>query len=107
VLSPVQYKPGAEFDAAVGAYYDGFRIGRVRISPIGQIKLSIRNRDTGANSADPVESGFARVLAVPGLEIDFHPIKISADIELPLYDHVTGDQLVAKTLFRLDVSYMF
>ncbi len=107
VLSQVQYRPGTEFDAAVGAYYDGLRIGRLKISPIGQIKLSVRTRDTGANSADPVASGFVRVLAAPGIEFDLHPIKVYTDVELPLYYHFTGDQLVAKTLFRLSVSCMF
>jgi hypothetical protein len=107
VLSQVQYRPGTEFDAAIGAYYDGFGIGRLRISPIGQVKLSVRSRDTGANAADPVASGFVRVLAAPGLEFDLHPIKVYTDVELPLYYHFTGNQLVAKTLFRLSVSYMF
>ncbi len=107
VLSQVQYRPGTEFDVALGAYYDGLRIGRLAIAPIGQIKLSVRTRDTGANSADPVASGFMRVLAAPGLELDLHPYKVYADVELPLYYHFRGDQLVAKTLFRVNVSYMF
>ena len=79
----------------------------VTIAPIGQIKLSVRSQDTGANSASPVASGFVRVLAAPGLEFDLHPFKVYADVELPLYYHFTGDQLVAKTLFRVNVSYMF
>jgi hypothetical protein len=54
-----------------------------------------------------VASGFVRVLAAPGLELDVHPFKVYADVELPLYYHFTGDQLVAKTLFRVNVSYMF
>jgi len=107
VLSQVQYRPGTEFDVAVGAYYNGLRIGRLKIAPIGQIKLSVRSRDTGANSASPVASGFERILAAPGLELDLHPFKVYTDVELPLYYHFTGDQLVAKSLFRLNVSYMF
>lgn len=107
VLSQVQYRPGTEFDVAVGAYYNGLRIGRLKIAPIGQIKLSVRSQDTGANSASPVASGFERILAAPGLELDLHPFKVYTDVELPLYYHFTGDQLVAKSLFRLNVSYMF
>lgn len=107
VLTQVQYRPGTEFDSAIGASYEGFRIGRLTIAPIGQIKLSVRTRDTGANSAHPVSSGFERVLAAPGIEFDLHPVKVYADVELPLYYHFTGDQLVAKSLFRLSVSYMF
>jgi hypothetical protein len=107
LLSQVQYRPGTEFDAAVGAYYDGLKIGRLRISPIGQLKLSVRSRDTGANSADPVASGFVRVLAAPGLELDLHPFMVYTDVELPLFSHFRGDQLVAKQLFRLNVSTHF
>jgi hypothetical protein len=107
VRSQVQYRPGTEIDLALGAYYNGIRIGRLTIAPIGQIKLSVRSRDTGANSANPVASGFVRVLAAPGFEFDLHPFKVYSDVELPLYYHFTGDQLVAKTLFRVNVSYMF
>jgi hypothetical protein len=107
VLTQVQYRPGAEFDTSIGASYEGLKIGRLTIAPIGQIKLSVRSRDTGANSANPVASGFERVLAAPGIEFDLHPLKVYADVELPLYYRFTGDQLVAKSLFRLSVSYMF
>ncbi len=106
-LTQVQYRPGTEFDLSVGAYYNGLRIGRLKISPIGQLKLSARSQDTGANSANPVASGFVRVLAAPGLELDMHPFKVYSDVELPLYYHFTGDQLVAKSLFRVNISYMF
>lgn len=107
VLTQALYRPGTEFDISVGAYYTGLRVGRLRIAPIGQIKLSVRGRDTGANASDPVASGFVRVLAAPGLELDLHPVKVYSDVELPLYYHFTGEQLVAKTLFRVNVSYMF
>ncbi len=107
VLTQVQYVPGIEWDTAVGAYYSGWKIGRVTIAPIGQLKLSMRSRDDGANSASPVASGFVRVLAAPGIEVDAHPFKVYADVELPLYYWFNGDQLVAKTLFRVNVSYMF
>jgi hypothetical protein len=107
VLTQVQYRPGAEFDAALGAYYNGWRIGRALIAPIGQLKVSVRGRDTGANSADPVSSGFYRLIAAPGVEVDIHPVKVYADVELPLYEHFTGNQMAAPVLFRLNVSYMY
>jgi hypothetical protein len=107
VLSQVQYRPGTEWNATVGAYYTGLRLGRLAIAPIGQLKLSARSQDTGANSANPVASGFVRVLVAPGLELDLHPVKVFADVELPLYYHFTGNQLVAKTMFQVNVSCMF
>jgi hypothetical protein len=107
VLTQVQYRPGTEFDASLGAYYNGIKIGRLRIAPLGQVKLSVRSQDTGANSANPVASGFVRALGAPGVELDLPPVKVYTDVELPLYYHFTGDQLVARTLFRLNVSYAF
>jgi hypothetical protein len=107
VLTQVQYRPGTEFDVSLGAYYNGLRIGRLKIAPIGQLKLSVRGQDTGANATYPVASGFVRVLAAPGLELDLHPLKVYSDVELPLYYHFTGDQLVARSLFRVNISYMF
>ena len=107
VLTQGQYRPGAEFDLALGAYYEGLRLGRIRVSPVGQLKLSARGRDTGANAAHPVASGFVRTLASAGLELDMHPVKVYSDVELPLYCHYTGNQLAAKVLFRLSASYMF
>jgi hypothetical protein len=107
VLTQVQYRPGTEFDVAVGAYYNGWRIGRVLISPIGQLKVSVRGADTGNNATTPVASGFERLLVSPGIECDLHPVKVYADIELPLYEHFTGNQVAAPVLFRLNVSYMF
>jgi hypothetical protein len=107
VMTQVQYRPGTEVDLSVGAYYTRLRIGSLTIAPIGQIKLSVRGQDTGANATYPVASGYVRVLAAPGLEFDWHQLKVYSDVELPLYYHFTGDQLVAKSLFRLNVSYMF
>jgi hypothetical protein len=107
VLTQAQYRPGAEFDLSVGAYYNGLRIKRMLISPIAQLKFSYRAEDAGANAANPVASGFERVIAAPGLEFDLHPFSVYADVELPLYYHFTGNQLVAKSLFRVNVSYMF
>jgi len=107
VLTQVQYRPGLELDVSVGAYYDGIRVGRLTIAPMGQLKFSYRSQDNGANASNPVASGFVRVLAAPGLELDLHPFKVYADVELPLYYHFTGDQLVARSLFRINVSYMF
>jgi len=107
VLSQSQYRPGAELDVSLGAYYTGLRFGALTVAPIGQLKVSLRTRDTGANSADPVASGFARLFAAPGLELDLHPFRVYADLELPLYMRVRGDQLVARNLFRMVVSCDF
>ncbi len=102
-----QYRPGAEVDGAFGVYYNGWSIGRLLVVPIGQLKVSIRGSDTGAHATSPVASGFERLLVSPGIEFDLHPIKVYADVELPLYQHFTGNQVAAAALFRLNVAYMF
>ena len=107
VLTQVQYRPGTEFDAALGIYYNGWSIGRVLISPIAQAKISLRESDTGNNASYPVASGFERVLLSPGIELSMHPVRVYTDIELPVYQHFTGDQLAAPVLFRLEIACMF
>jgi hypothetical protein len=107
VLTQDRYRPGAEFDAALGAYYSGLHVGRVQISPMAQLKLSLRGRDGGANAANPVASGFARALLAPGVEIDMHPFRLYADVERPVYQRYTGNQLAAPALYKLEASVRF
>jgi hypothetical protein len=106
VLIQDEYRPGIELDSAAGIDYKGFSIGRVRISPLAQILFSERTSDSGAN-ADPDNSGYQRVLLSPGIEFHIHPVKIYADVEIPVFQNVTGNQLVAPALFKVSMSYMF
>jgi hypothetical protein len=101
------YRPGLEADAAVGAYYTGFKISGVGIYPLGQILMSERGHDSGPNAAHPIASGYQRLLLSPGLEVHVHPFTIYADIEIPVWQHFTGDQLTAPCLVKVIVSYNF
>ena len=67
---------------------------------------SVRSRNVGAAAA-PDDSGYQRVLLSPGIEVHLHPVKIYADVELPVYQNMNGNQLVAPALFKLSISYMF
>jgi hypothetical protein len=107
VLARDAYRPGVEVDAAAGIYYQGWQLGSVAISPVAQVIASERTSDSGANSAQPVATGYQRLLLSPGIEFHLHPVKVYADVELPVYEHVTGNQVVAPALFKLSVSYMF
>jgi hypothetical protein len=107
VLIQDQYRPGDEVDGAVGIYYNALSIGRVGITPIAQILASARGEDSGANSANPVASGYERVLLSPGIEIDLHPVMLYADIEVPVYQRYTGDQITAPFLAKVILSYRF
>jgi hypothetical protein len=101
------YRPGAEFDQAVGLYYTGWSAGRVGIVPIGQLIASERLSDGGENSADPTASGYTRILLAPGIEFNVHPVTIYADVEVPVFQHVTGDQLTSPVSFKVIVGCSF
>jgi hypothetical protein len=115
VLIQDQYRPGVELDTAAGIDYKGFSLGRVRISPVAQVIFSYRSADSGANAAgganddpaDGVSSGYERIMLSPGIEFHIHPVKIYADVEVPVFQNFTGNQLAAPVLFKVSASYMF
>jgi len=102
-----QYRPGVELDTAAGIDYKGLSIGNVRISPIAQVIFSERTSDSGANSANPVASGYQRILLSPGVEIHLHPVKLYADAEFPVFQNFTGNQLAAPFMIKASPSWMF
>jgi hypothetical protein len=101
-----QYRPGVELDTAAGIDYKGFSIGRVRISPVAQAIFSYRSSDSG-DAADPSDSGYERLMLSPGIEFHIHPVKIYADVEIPVFQNFTGNQVAAPVLFKVSMSYMF
>jgi hypothetical protein len=105
-LTQGDYRPGIELDAAAGIDYKGWSVGRTLISPVAQIIASERTADYGAAANSP-NSGYTRVLLSPGIEFHLHPVKFYADVEVPVFAHTTGNQLVAPVLFKLSLSYMF
>jgi len=106
VLIQDQYRPGVELDTATGIDYKGWSLGRVKISPVAQVIFSERTGDSGA-AANPDNSGYQRILLSPGVEFHIHPVKLYADVELPVYQNVTGNQVVAPVLFKVSLSLMF
>ena len=105
-LKQGDYRPGLEADAAVGLDYHGWNWGRAKIAPIAQVIGSIRGRDNG-DAAAPDDSGYQRILLAPGIEVNLHPFKFYADVEIPVYQNMKGNQLVAPALFKVSLSYMF
>ena len=100
------YRPGVEVDSALGAYYDGLKIGRVGIQPIAQMLVSNRASDSGPSS-NPQNSGYQRIMLSPGFQVDVHPFRIYADAEMPVLNSVVGQQLISQCLVKVNVSYMF
>ena len=76
------------------------------IAPVAQAIVSERTKDYGAAANSP-NSGYTRLLLSPGVEFHLHPVKLYADVEVPVFEHVNGNQLVAPLLFKLSLSYMF
>jgi hypothetical protein len=113
------YRPGPEADEAVGVYYTGWSFGKLKIAPVAQAIFSERGSDSGDEASGGVDdddppgaqgvkdSGFERIFLSPGLEFDMHPFSLYADVELPVFVHVTGNQLVAPALFKVVFAYHF
>lgn len=107
VISQDHYRPGLEIDGAAGVYYSGLTFHGVTIAPVGQVILSYRDSDAGTEAAHPIASGYERVLLSPGIEFDFHPFSVYADVEIPVYQHFRGDQLAAPAMFKVIMSFKF
>ena len=100
------YSPGSELNGAVGVSYNGWKLGSsISIAPVAQVVLSYRGHDGGIG--DPENTGYSRALIAPGVAVSFKNYKIYADVEVPFYQHVTGNQLIAPSAFKLIASYSF
>jgi len=108
VASQGGYEPGQEFDAAAGISYDlpQFSNGLVKVVPVLQLLASARARDRGPN-ADPDSTGYDRLMLSPGVQFLAGRWALYGDVELPIYQHVNGDQLVAPALFKIRASRRF
>lgn len=100
------YRPGVEVDTAVGLDFKGCGLGRLKIIPLAQAIFSERTSDSGAAAA-AADSGYQRLLLSPGIELQFHPVKINADVEFPILQNFTGNQLAAPLLVKVSLGFMF
>ncbi len=101
------YRPGDEFDGAVGLYYEpGQTSNKLRLVPVLQLVGSHRNRDSGSE-AYPDSTGYTRLLIAPGLEVKAKSWTLYGDVEFPVYQNMHGDQLVAPALFKVILSRGF
>ena len=102
------YRPGQEFDAASGVYYNGLSVGgdRFKIAPVLQVVVSARAPDVGI-LADRPNSGYQRVLLSPGVQVNTGQWRVYGDVELPVFQHVNGQQLTAPVLMKIAFSRSF
>jgi hypothetical protein len=97
------YRPGSELNGAAGIAYADLKVGDVGIAPVFQFVFSHRGRD-GAATGDPDNTGYDRLLASPGVALVMQQWKFYADIELPLWQQVNGNQLVSPLAVKLILS---
>ncbi|HWA31329.1 MAG TPA: hypothetical protein VG867_09530 [Rhizomicrobium sp.] len=102
------YRPGSEFNTAVGVSYNNWSIGKdVGIAPVLQVIYSHRGRD-GGPAGEPDDTGYDRALIAPGVAFSTSANwKLYADVEVPVAQHMNGNQLIAPVAFKVIVSHAF
>jgi hypothetical protein len=116
------YKPAYQIDGAIGILYNNLYkvLGFDKITPLGQLIISDRGHDRG-DAADPLNSGFDRVMISPGVEFtkvideaNNRVLKLYVDVEIPIYYRTnaannagTEGQLIAPYLVKVVSSYNF
>lgn len=100
------YTPGIAVDVAAGAYYSGLSIGRMKIRPVAQALFTTVGADSGP-AASGQNNGFQQLSLAPGLEFELHPVRVYADVAMPVMNNVSGNQLIAPAQVRVIASYMF
>jgi hypothetical protein len=107
LLSKPNYRPGAEVMGVIGAYYEGWHWGGGnKLAPLLQLAAGYRDHDS-RSLADPLNSGYSRVLITPGAELRLGAVSVYMDVGLPLLVNTAGNQLVASQFWKLNVSYHF
>jgi hypothetical protein len=106
VFAAAGFRPGAEIDALLGAYYGGWEFGGVRLAPLAELVDTLRMRDSGS-FADSPNSGYARILVAPGFELDAASWRFNGSVGFPVAQHVNGDQLTAPYFFKFSAGYAF
>ena len=101
-----EYHPGSEVDLTAAISHAGYHSGSVIVAPLLAVIGATRTRDSGADS-NPGDSGYDRVLVAPGLDASLAGMRATLTVDVPLYEKVNGNQLVAPDLFKLVVGHAF
>jgi len=101
------YRPGSEWDTAFGANPKGWSFGDWTITPIGEAIISLRTRDSGPQAAQPLASGFQRLILAAGVEVDYQAVSFYAEVEAPVLQNFTGDQIAAPVFFKAVMAFNF
>lgn len=99
-----EYHPGSEVDLTAAVSHAGYHSGSVTVAPLLAAIGVTRTRDSGADS-NPGDSGYDRLLVAPGLDASIAGVRATLTVDVPLYEKVNGNQLVAPALFKLVVGH--
>jgi hypothetical protein len=101
------YRPGNEVIGVAGTYYKGWTsAGGTRMVPLVQLTAAYRGHD-GGTMGHPEDSGYTRLVAAPGLQIDVSQVHIYVEAGFAVHNNMSGNQLVAKQLYKINLSYGF
>ncbi len=101
------YKPGREFNGALGAYYNFGSIGPLEeLAPMLTFLGSDRVRDS-LSEASPQDTGYTRFMIAPGAEIKLGIVRFYGDVEVPFFQNFNGNQITAPVSFKTILSYDF
>ena len=101
-----QYPPRDQLHAAAGGPYHDFQVGKIGVAPTLQLLVSYRDRD-GEAAGDPDNTGYTRLLVSPGIALSYDRWKLYSDVEVPVYQYVNGNQLIAPWALKVIASYSF
>jgi outer membrane putative beta-barrel porin/alpha-amylase len=103
VNSHDEYRPGNRLGLDLGARYD---IGD-RLGVLLQLNTLFKARDRGAQ-AEPEDTGGKFVFLSPGLSYAFSQrLQAYTFVQLPVYQHVNGVQLVPRYAFAVGINSRF
>ena len=106
VVTQDGYRPGGEINATTGVSYENWDFETFKVAPLLQIIASHRWKDSGPQ-ANLQGSGYDRLLISPGIRVNLQNVRVNANVAVPIYQRVNGNQLIAPALFKLSVSYSF
>ena len=107
VASKSVYRPGSELLGVVGGYYHGWTFGSgARLVPVLQLTAALRGHD-GGTMGRPADSGYTRLVVAPGVELTIDRLRIYTEAGFAVYNNMSGNQLVARQLYKLSLSYSF
>lgn len=103
------FRPGTVGEASLSLQWLGLKLGgtRGRVIPELQINTRVTGRDRGPAS-DRENSGGEQVYLAPGLSAKLTPtLALYANVQVPLYQRVSGYQLVPRVIGSTGVQVRF